>query len=104
MTDDEVVAAFHAMWDGFPSMARLIDERHVVVAANPIAEERGFVEGAVCAKVGDPAIHRKCKLRAMFESGEALCDHVLADRIRGWMPVKGRPDLCVHFAIPIPEE
>ena len=104
MADEELVSAFHTMWDEFPGMARLIDENHMVVAANPFAEERGFVKGAVCARVGDPAIHRKCKLRAMFASGEAQWDHVLADRIRGWMPVKGHPDLCVHFAVSIPEE
>ena len=104
MTDDELAEAFHTMWDEFPGMARLIDNQHVVVAANPFAEERGFAPGAVCVKMGDPAIHRGCKHAKMFETGEAQYDNVMPDRIRGWMPVKGHPNLCVHFAIPIPEE
>lgn len=104
MADEELVSAFHAMWDEFPGMARLIDADHVVVAANPFAEERGFVPGAVCAKVGDPAIHRGCKHRRMLETGQAQHDNVIPDRVRGWMPVKGHPNLCVHFAIPIPQE
>ena len=99
MNDEQAVAAFHAMWDEFPGLARLIDSHHRVMAANAIAEGKGFVSGAVCARVGDPAIHRECKLAAMFSTGEAQTDDVLGDRIRGWRPVKGRDDLCVHFAL-----
>ena len=104
ISDEELIASFHTMWDEFPGMARLIDANHTVLAANPFAEERGFAPGAICAKIGDPSIHRACKLHAMFETGTAQTDHVLADRIRGWMPVAGRPDACVHFAVFIPEE
>ncbi len=104
MANEELVSAFHTMWDEFPGMARLIDKDHVVVAANPLAEKRRFVPGAVCAKIGDPAIHKGCKHRKMFETGHAQHDNVMPDRVRGWMPVKGYPDLCVHFAIPIPKE
>ena len=104
MTDEELIQMFHIMWDEFPGMARLINNEHIVLAANPFAEERGFVPGAVCVKVGDPSIHRGCKHRKMFQTGEAQYDHVMEDRVRGWMPVVGRPDVCVHFAIMIPEE
>ena len=51
-----------------------------------------------------PEIHRGCKLAEMFRSGEARTDRVIPDRVRGWMPVQGYPDLCVHFAVMIPEE
>lgn len=103
MTDQELISQFHAMWDGFPGLARLIDEHHKVLAANPVAEDRGFVEGAVCTKVGSPEIHRACKLSHLFKDGEAVTDHEIEDRIRGWMPVAGRPDVCIHFAVIIPE-
>ena len=33
----------------------------------------------------------------------AQTDIVLGDRIRGWVPVTGREDVCVHFALPIPK-
>ena len=104
MTDEELIAQFHTMWDGFPGLARLIDHNHRVMAANPIAQEKGFVEGATCAKVGDPAIHRGCKLARLIKDGQAVTDRVIPDRVRGWMPVAGRPDVCVHFAVLIPEE
>ena len=104
MNDEQLIASFHAMWDEFPGMARLIDANHTVLAANPFAEERGFVAGATCAKVGYPSIHRACKLHRMFETGAAQTDNVIPDRIRGWLPVAGRPDTCVHFAVFIPEK
>lgn len=103
MTDDELVTQFHEMWDGFPGLARLIDSHHAVIASNPAAQERGFVEGATCAKIGDPELHRECKLATFFKSGEAITDHVIDDRVRGWMPVEGRPDVCIHFAVMIPQ-
>ena len=103
MNGTELIDAFHALWDNFPGMARLIDDKHTVLAANPVAESKGFVPGASCVKVGDPAIHRGCKHGAMFRSGEAQTDIVLEDRIRGWVPVAGYENVCVHFALPIPE-
>lgn len=102
--DEKLIEEFHAMWDNFPGLARLIDAHHTVLAANPRAEAAGFAPGCTCAKVGDPAIHRKCKLHTMFQTGEAQTDNVLPDRVRGWMPVAGRDDVCVHFAVPIPPE
>ena len=100
----EVIGMFHRMWDGFPGLARLIDRNHHVIAANPVALEKGFAPGCVCAKVGAPEIHRGCKLSEMFRTGEARTDRVIPDRVRGWMPVEGYPDLCVHFAVMIPGE
>ena len=81
-----------------------IDPHHHVIAANPVALEKGFAPGCVCAKVGAPEIHRQCKLTRLFQTGEAQTDNVIEDRIRGWMPVEGYPDLSVHFAVMIPEE
>ena len=100
----EVIGMFHRMWDGFPGLARLIDRNHHVIAANPVALEKGFAPGCVCAKVGAPEIHRQCKLTKLFQTGKAQTDNVIEDRIRGWMPVEGYPDLSVHFAVMIPEE
>lgn len=104
MTDEELIEMFHVTWDGFPGLARLITDKHVVLAANDIAREKGFVPRATCAKVGDPSIHKGCKLNKMLKTGNAVTDNVLPDRIRGWMPVVGRDDVCIHFAVMIPQE
>ncbi len=103
MNDEKVIESFHLMWDTFPGLARLIDTHHTVIAVNPVAASKGFGAGCTCSKVGDPAIHKGCKLAKMFKGGEAITDNVLPDRIRGWMPVPGREDLCVHFAVMLPQ-
>jgi len=102
--DEEIISAFHATWDRFPGLARLIRSDHVVLAANPFAEAQGFTEGACCAKVGDPKIHRMCGLSTMMKEHRAVTDSVIPGRVRGWVPVDGRDDLCVHFAVFVPEE
>ena len=100
----DVIKAFHLMWDAFPGMARLIDKKHTVIAANPIAQSMGFMPNTICAKVASPEIHKKCKMAITLKTGEAHTDRVIEDRIRGWQPVPGYPDLVVHFAIMIPNE
>ena len=59
LSNDEIIDAFHALWDCFPGM---------------IAEK------------------------------SAVFDQVIPGRVRGWMPVSGRADLCIHFAVFIPQE
>ena len=99
----DVIKAFHLMWDAFPGMARLIDKRHTVIASNPIAQSKGFMPDVLCAKVASPDIHKKCKMAITLKTGMAHADRVIEDRIRGWQPVLGYPDLVVHFAIMIPD-
>ena len=101
---EELIEKFHLMWDSFPGLARLISKDFKVIASNKIAQEKGFVEGVTCTRVGDPITHRGCKMRKMFESKEAFVDNVLEDRVRGWMPIEGYDDVCVHFTVMIPIE
>ena len=101
---EKTLEAFHEMWDEFPGMARLIDRKHRMIAVDPAAAANGFEPDCICAQVGDPAIHRKCKLAKLFETGEAQTDAFIPGRIRGWVPVSSKIDLCVHFALPVPRE
>lgn len=101
---EELIVAFHRTWDAFPGIARLIDRQHRILASNPMAEKAGFIVGAMCAKIGEPASHKGCKMRKMFETGKSQTDQVLPGRIRGWFPVEGFPDFCIHFGLPISEE
>lgn len=100
---ETLIEAFHLTWDNFPGMARLIDEAHTVLAVNPKAQEFGFDEGVRCAQVGKPEIHRNCKKRAVTIQQKAMVDRVVADKIRGWVPVEGYPGIVVHFTVGIPE-
>ena len=101
---EALIASFHRTWDAFPGIARLIDRQHRILASNPVAEKAGFTVGAMCAKIGEPASHRGCKMGKMFETGKSQTDQVIPGRIRGWFPVEGFPDFCIHFGLPILEE
>lgn len=102
--NDEIILAFHKMWDGFPGIARLINSRHIVLASNKIAEEKGFTEGIICARVGSPESHKGCMASLTLKTQTAQIDKRLGDRIRGWLPLQGHDDIFVHFTLPIPEK
>ena len=101
---EALIASFHRTWDAFPGIARLIDRQHRILASNPMAAKAGFTVGAICAKIGEPTTHRECKMGKMFETGKSQTDQVIPGRIRGWFPVEGFPDFCIHFGLPISEE
>ncbi|MBC3538019.1 hypothetical protein [Megasphaera hominis] len=100
--DPELIAQFHMLWDGFPGLARLITTKHEIIAANDIARKAGFVEGAICARVGAPESHRGCLLNEMVKTGVAQTQMAGTDKVKGWMPVAGHPDLLVHFTLFMP--
>lgn len=102
--DEKVIEAFHAMWDGFPGYARLITNKHEIIASNALASDAGFSAGKICATVNSPNSHRGCKMVKMFQEGKAQTDVVIPGKIRGWIPVERYPQLCVHFTLAIPQE
>lgn len=105
MTDDEIlIQNFHQMWDAFPGMARLISKKHIILAANDIAIQKGFIPGAICAKVGAPESHKGCLLAKTLKEGQGMTDRPHPSRIRGWLPVSGIDDVVVHFSLNIPDE
>lgn len=99
-----IIESFHNMWDEFPGPVRLIDKKHNIVAINTIAEEKGFLVGLCCAKVGEACAHIGCKANVMFKCGYAQIDKPGKDRIRGWIPIRGNEDLYVHFSLTLPED
>ena len=101
---NKIILAFHQMWDGFPGSARLINSRHVIIASNKTAEENGFTEGIVCARVGSPELHKGCMANHALKTKTTQIDRKLDDRIRGWSPLEGYDDLFVHFTLPIPKK
>lgn len=101
---DEIIAAFHCMWDGFPGPVRLIDNTHTILAVNSLADEKGFKVGVCCARVGDPSTHRGCKSAQLLKSKQAQSDRPEKGRIRGWVPIKGYDSIYVHYTLQLPEE
>lgn len=98
-----LIKEFHRMWDGFPGLARLIDQQRQILAANQQAIERGFLPGTLCCQVKTQENHRECKLNRVLESGTAQVDAPSAGKIRGWLPVQGYSDVAVHFTLMAPD-
>ena len=100
--NEKLIAEFHEMWDAFPGMARLINNKHEILAANAAAQIKGFVPGAICARVSTPNAHKGCLLARTFQMGCGQYDQPHDHLIRGWLPVTGRDDVVVHFSLSLP--
>ena len=95
----EAIRAFHMMWDSFPGMARLVNKKHTIIAANAEAVAMGYTPGIVCATVKNPEMHRGCQLWAVLGDAEAKLDTETPGMLRGWLPVQDYPDLCINFML-----
>lgn len=102
--NEELIAEFHDMWDAFPGMARLINNKHEILSANTAAQNKGFIPGAICAQVNTPNAHKGCLLAKTFQTGCGLYDQPNDHLIRGWLPVTGRSDVVVHFSLSLPAQ
>lgn len=101
-TEEKLIENFHAMWDAFPGMARLINSKHEILAANAVAVEKGFVPGAICASVATANAHKGCLLAKTLQEHKGQFDMPSEKLIRGWLPVQGEDGIVVHFSISLP--
>lgn len=97
-----LIAAFHKTWDLFPGQARLIDRQHRVIAVNAFAAKNGRRPGEICAAFGPSESHRGCRKMAALETGVGQLDRPFPERVRGWVPLAGYPDVVVHFSLAVP--
>lgn len=67
--NEKLITEFHEIWDAFHGTARLINNQHEILAANAAAQIKGFVPGAICARVSSPNAHRGCLLAETFQTG-----------------------------------
>ena len=95
----ELISAFHAIWGAFPGMARLINQKHEILASNGSAQKKGFEPGAICAQVPSPQAHKGCLLTKAIQTGQAQFDQPNEHLFRGWVPVWGHDGIVVHFSI-----
>ena len=99
LTQEEIVRAFHMMWDNYPEMVRLIDRRFNVIAGNPLYLKMGGQEGIKC-NTGDPSFHRGCQAMAALKAGETRTTKAEVGGITWesfWIPVAGEEDYYIHF-------
>ena len=96
---EDLVRAFHMMWDNYPEMVRLIDRRFNVIAGNPAYFQMGGQIDVKC-NTGDPAFHKGCQAMNALKTQETK---TLRSEVEGitweayWVPVSGASDYYVHF-------
>lgn len=100
---DSLIHAFHELWDAFPGPVRLIDKYHHIHAANDAAAAKGFLPNTICARVGNPSIHRGCLFSKTQKEKKAHTDRPSPQSMRGWVPIAGYPDFYIHFTISVPD-
>ncbi|MDL2206732.1 hypothetical protein LJC33_07485 [Eubacteriales bacterium OttesenSCG-928-N13] len=102
MSDQDAIARFHAIWDGFSERARLIREDRTVLAINSVAEREGLTTGVRCIDAPPSGSHAGCRANLALRDGCAQYDlSVNGKRMRFWIPMDGCEDLYVHFSLPI---
>jgi hypothetical protein len=104
MTDEVLIESFHALWNNYPYMVRLIRKDRIVLAVNKASAAAGLETGVLCTKVGSKESHMGCLANLAMK--EKLAKHQLAGagaRLKFWIPVEGRDDVFVHFTVPAAE-
>ena len=94
MIQEELVCAFHMMWDNYPEAVRLIRRGFHVVAGNKVYFAQGGQIGGRC-NVGNPELHRGCQAMNALKSSETLCKHTEVAGVHWdsyWIPVEGTDD------------
>ncbi len=99
VTEEELIKAFHQMWDNYPESVRLIHRSFRVVAGNKKYIATGGTINTKC-NVGDPSFHKGCQAMNCLKLRETRTVSVDMDGIAWesyWVPVEGSEDYYVHF-------
>ena len=102
---EEVINAFHMMWDTYPIHARLIHKDRTVLAVNKAGEKMGMTVGVRCFEQSPSRDHSRCLANQALEENTAKYQvAVVVPRMAFWIPVAGVPDVYVHSYLPLPTE
>ena len=102
MNDDEIIRAFHSMWDNFPEPVMITQKNREMVALNKKAESMGLTVGIKCSSIGNPENHRGCLCNKAVDSGEPV--YITYETPFGksygyWIPIPDKPERIIHFGV-----
>ena len=66
MSNEEIIRAFHLMWDNFPEAVMITQKSREVVAVNKKAAEFGLKPGIKCSSIGKPENHKGCQCNPLL--------------------------------------
>lgn len=102
MTDEEIIQAFHIMWDNFPEPVMITQKNREIIAINKTAEKFGLKVGIKCSSIGKPENHRGCLCNKAVESGEPVFISYQGNFGKAygyWIPISAKPEWIIHFGV-----
>ncbi len=102
MSNEDIIRAFHLMWDNFPEAVMITQRSREIVAVNKKAAEFGLKAGIKCSSVGKPENHIGCQCNAACDTGEPqICtyDGAFGKAYGFWIPIAEKPDWIIHFGV-----
>lgn len=103
MTDEQIIEAFHAMWDGFPEPVMITQKNRVVIAVNEACAQTGLLKpGMRCSSVGGPEQHRGCLCNKAADTKQTVAvsyDSPFGKSFGYWIPIKEKPEWIIHFGV-----
>ena len=102
MSNEEIIRAFHLMWDNFPEAVMITQKNREIVAVNKKATEFGLTPGIKCSSIGKPENHKGCQCNVACDTGEPVfCtyDGAFGKAYGYWIPIPEKPEWIIHFGV-----
>lgn len=102
MSNEEIIRAFHLMWDNFPEAVTITQKSREIVAVNKKAAEFGLAPGIKCSSIGKPENHKGCQCDKAVDTGEAqFCTYEgnFGKAYGYWIPIPEKPEWVIHFGV-----
>ena len=85
MTDEEIIRAFHLMWDNFPEPVMITQKSREMVALNKKAASFGLAVGVKCSSIGAPVY--------------VTYEGPFGKSYGYWLPIPEKPEWVIHFGV-----
>ena len=102
MSNEEIIRAFHLMWDNFPEAVMITQKSREIVAVNKKAAEFGLKPGIKCSSVGKPESHKGCLCNQAVDTGEPqfiTYEGNFGKAYGYWIPIPEKPEWIIHFGV-----
>lgn len=102
MSNEDIIRAFHLMWDNFPEAVTITQKSREIVAVNKKAAEFGLQPGVKCSSIGKPENHKGCQCDKAVDTGEAqFCTYEgnFGKAYGYWIPIPEKPEWVIHFGV-----
>lgn len=102
MTDEEIIRAFHVMWDNFPEPVMITQKSREMIAVNKKGQEVGLQVGVKCSSIGKPEQHKGCLCNKAVATGEPIYityQGPFGKAYGYWIPVPEKPEWIIHFGV-----